>query len=128
MGFSGILLIMAIALILFGPKDLPNIARTIGKIFFEIRKVTNDLTKEFQSPMGSPGDILNKTFEQRTSPRVAEQVTQGAQENSITSEKLLTYEDEIPPPQESSKAKVEGDPLAELPLDMVSYAEKRGSR
>ena len=36
-----------------------------------------------------------------------EHVAHGAQENSITDEKLLTYEDEIPTPEESSKAKAD---------------------
>jgi|SRR5680860_168466 len=118
---------MAIALILFGPEDLPDIAWTIGKVVFEIRKVTKELTKEFLSSMDSPSDILNKVFEQTTSPRVAERVTHAAQENSIADDKLLTYDDEIPTPEESSKAKAD-DPLVELPLDMVFYGEKRESR
>jgi len=122
-GISGIFLVLVIALILFGPEDLPNIARTIGKLFFEIRKATNELTKEFQSSMDGPGNILNKAFEQTTSPRVAKQVTHDAQENSITDEELLTYEDEIPTSEESLKVKEDDDPLAELPLDMVSFAE-----
>lgn len=127
MGLGEILLIMTIALILFGPEDLPDIARTMGKVIFEIRKATYELTKEFQSSMDNPVSILNKAFEQTTSPRVTEHETHGVQENSITDEKLLTYEDEIPTSKESSKAKAD-DPLAGLPLDMVSYEEKGASR
>jgi len=108
--FSGILLIMAIALILFGPEDLPKIARTIGKMLFEVRKVTNELTKEFQSSMGIPGDILKKTFEQTTSPTVSQQETQGKQGNSIADEILLSYEDDIPTSEKSSASEV-GDPI-----------------
>ncbi|KUO73961.1 MAG: TatA [Desulfosporosinus sp. BRH_c37] len=120
MGFTEILLIMAIALILFGPEDLPDIARTIGKVVFEIRKATNELTKEFQGSMDTPTNILNKAFEQTTSSRGNEQevnTPQSGAEATIADEVLLKYEDE------SSK-----DPLAELPLDMVSYEEKGASR
>ena len=120
MGFSEIFLILAIALILFGPEDLPDIARTIGKVVFEIRKATQELTREFQSSMDAPNDILNKAFEQTTSSLGNEQKThapQSGSEVSATYEVLLKYEDE------SSK-----DPLAELPLDMVSYEEKGASR
>lgn len=120
MGFSEIFLIMAIALILFGPEDLPDIARTIGKVVFEIRKATHELTKEFQNSMDTPNNILNKAFEQTTSSRSNKQETpapQSGAEVSATDEVLLKYEDENP-----------DDPLAELPLDMVSYEEKGASR
>ena len=109
MGFSEILLIMAIALILFGPEDLPDIARTIGKIVFEIRNATHELTKEFQNSLDTP-----------TSSRKNEQETQAPQsgvEVPATKEVLLKYEDES-----------FDDPLAKLPSDMVSYEEKDASR
>lgn len=120
MGFTEIVLIMAIALILFGPEDLPDIARTIGKVVFEIRKATHELTKEFQSSMDTPANVLNKAFEQTISSHTAKQGTpapKNGAEDLRTDEKLLTYEDEIP-----------DDPLAELPLGMVSYEEKGASR
>ena len=109
MGFTEILLIMAIALILFGPEDLPDIARTIGKIIFEVRKATQDLSKEFKNSL----DISSSSHkdEQET------QAPQSGAEVSVTDEVLLKYEDESP-----------DDPLAELPLDMVSYEEKGASR
>lgn len=121
MGFSEIFIIMAIALILFGPEDLPDIARTIGKVVFEVRKATQELTKEFQNSMDTSKTMMNKAFEQTTSSRGNEQETQapqsGADVSAIKEEVLLKYDDEI-----------SEDPLAELPLDMVSYEEKGASR
>ena len=121
MGFTEILLILAIALILFGPEDLPDIARALGKIVFEIRKATSELTKDFQNSIDTPANVLNNAYKQTTSPRSVEKethVTQREEGNStINDEVLLTYEDETPK-----------DPLAELPLDMVSYEEKGASR
>ncbi|HWQ40419.1 MAG TPA: twin-arginine translocase TatA/TatE family subunit [Desulfosporosinus sp.] len=131
MGIYEILLILAIALILFGPEDLPDIARKIGKVVFEIRKATSELTREFQSSMDTSSNIENKVFTQTTSPRVADEEAHasqsGVQKTITTDEVLLTYEDEILATKEPSKAKVD-DPLAELPLDMVSYEEKGASR
>ncbi len=120
MGFGEIFVILAIALILFGPEDLPDIARTIGKIVFEIRKATHELSREFQNSLDTPNNILNKAFEQTTSSRGNEQETHAQQSGTDASGKdevLLKYEDESP-----------DDPLAELPLDMVSYEEKGASR
>lgn len=129
MGISEILLILVIVLILFGPEDLPDIARTIGKVLFEIRKATNDMTKEFQSSIiDNPVNIINKAFEETTS--FHEAVTNNEQsgaDDCKTDEELLTYEDEIPVSEEPSESKSE-DPLGELPSDMVSYEEKGASR
>jgi Sec-independent protein secretion pathway components len=125
MGFSEIVIIMAIALILFGPEDLPDIARTIGKVVYEIRKTTQELTNEFQnSLMDNPVNVINKTFEETISPQKVKE--ENPSSNSETpsealkdeiEEDLLTYEDEI-----------KADPLAELPVEMVSYEEKGASR
>ncbi|MDP4126752.1 MAG: twin-arginine translocase TatA/TatE family subunit [Bacillota bacterium] len=122
MGFSEILLIMVIALILFGPEDLPDIARTIGKVIYEIRKATQELTSEFQNSLiDNPVNSINKAFEQTIKTPAVEQGNSAAsvsetQKDEID-EDLLTYDDEIPK-----------DPLAELPADMVSYEEKGASR
>lgn len=120
MGLTEIILILVIALILFGPEDLPDIARTLGKVVFEIRKATQELTKEFQNSLDTPTNILNKAYEQTISSNASQQetiVTPKEAADLRNDEKLLTYEDEKP-----------DDPLAELPLDMVSYEEKGASR
>src|SRR6266481_3568729 len=42
-GFSGeIIFILLLALILFGPRRLPEIARQMGKVMAEFRKASND--------------------------------------------------------------------------------------
>jgi sec-independent protein translocase protein TatB len=48
-GFSmgEMLLIMAIALIAIGPKQLPEVARTIGRLLGELKRATGDFTKTF---------------------------------------------------------------------------------
>lgn len=106
MGIGEIIFILAIALILFGPEDLPNIARKIGKVYFEIRKATNAMTKEFQSTMDTPVNLLNKAFEHTTSPRAAGQATHNVIEKTTADEKFLKYEDEIPVSVVSEKASV----------------------
>ncbi len=43
LGVPEILLILVVALIVFGPKRLPEIGRTLGKTLGEFRKATDDL-------------------------------------------------------------------------------------
>jgi sec-independent protein translocase protein TatA len=130
MGIGEILLIMVIALILFGPEELPEIARKIGKVVFEIRNATNELTKEFKSSIDTPVNVVNKVFDQTPSSLLSDKTRtpqSAAQEDSVTDVDLLTYEDEIITTKEPPKSKAI-DPLGELPLDMVSYEEKGASR
>ena len=46
MGPMELLLIFAIALIVFGPGRLPELARQIGKTIAELRRVSTDVTAE----------------------------------------------------------------------------------
>lgn len=50
MGFSGeIVFIMLLALLLFGPRKLPEIARTIGKFMAEFRRASSDFQTQIHS-------------------------------------------------------------------------------
>ena len=42
-GMPEMLLILAVALIVIGPKKLPDLARSLGRAFGEFKKATNDL-------------------------------------------------------------------------------------
>ena len=43
-GLGEILLILVVALIIFGPGRIPEIARTMGRIVRNLKKATSDLT------------------------------------------------------------------------------------
>jgi sec-independent protein translocase protein TatB len=43
LGLPEILLILVLALIVLGPKRLPEVAKTIGKAFSEFRRATTDI-------------------------------------------------------------------------------------
>jgi Tat protein translocase TatB subunit len=52
MGWQEILLILVVAVLVIGPEQLPQVARTLGKLIAQFRRVTNDLrdtvNREFQ--------------------------------------------------------------------------------
>ncbi|CAA7601745.1 Sec-independent protein translocase protein TatA/B/E [Acididesulfobacillus acetoxydans] len=141
MGFSEIVLLMAIALILFGPEDLPEIARTLGRVVYEIRKATGELTGGFSDIVRNPTDALNKAFEEKErgqrGPDGSDSGTKSSEtgENAAESEEeLLDYEGKpvqaegAPKPAagegEEAGEKQSDDPLAKLPAGVVSYEEK----
>jgi TatA/E family protein of Tat protein translocase len=44
-----ILLLLAIALVVIGPKKLPDIAKTLGKMFGEFQRAADDLKREIKT-------------------------------------------------------------------------------
>ena len=48
LGFTEILFIAVLGLILIGPKQLPEVARTLGRFLNELKRSTNILTDEFK--------------------------------------------------------------------------------
>ena len=48
LGFTEIAFILLLALLLFGPKRLPEIGRTIGKGMAEFRRASNDLRRTLE--------------------------------------------------------------------------------
>lgn len=60
MGMPEILLILAIALIVIGPKKLPDLAKSLGRALIEFKRATNEL----KSSLEVDTDVLDvkKTF------------------------------------------------------------------
>jgi len=47
-GFPEILVILAIALLIFGPKKLPEIGKSIGRALREFRKTSDDIKEKIE--------------------------------------------------------------------------------
>ncbi|MGV2941396.1 twin-arginine translocase TatA/TatE family subunit [Mesobacillus sp. LC4] len=47
-GFPGLILILVIALIIFGPNKLPEIGRAVGKSMKEFKNATSGLTDDIK--------------------------------------------------------------------------------
>jgi sec-independent protein translocase protein TatB len=69
--------IFLLALILFGPKKLPEIGRQIGKFMAEFKRASNDFTSQLQTEIESAGADLGQ----------AKQL--GAQQSSSFTQTLL---------------------------------------
>ena len=50
LGFIEVVVILSIALVVIGPKQLPELARLVAKLLNEFRRATEDVTKGFSSP------------------------------------------------------------------------------
>lgn len=62
-GIPGLILILVLALIIFGPKKLPEIGRAVGQTLKEFKKsareLTNDITEDVQSEIKEVKDKLS---------------------------------------------------------------------
>jgi Tat protein translocase TatB subunit len=63
-GMPELMLIFALALLVFGPKELPKIARTIGKAMGELRRASDELRDGIQREI----DLADREEEAPSSP------------------------------------------------------------
>lgn len=65
MSLQEIFIILAIAVLVIGPDQLPKVARTIGKLVAQFRRASNDLRNAVQNELGDDADF--KEFRELTS-------------------------------------------------------------
>jgi Tat protein translocase TatB subunit len=60
-GFQELLVILAVALIVLGPKRIPEVARSLGRGLAEFRRATIGIAEEFQNAQVSLQEDYRKT-------------------------------------------------------------------
>lgn len=108
LGFPELIFILVLALLIFGPKRLPEIGRTIGRGMAEFRKASTDLKRTINTelaldepvtPPVRPWEAL--TAPERTAPRVPPvQPAPVAEEPVDTPDLPLSASDEVTEPLE----------------------------
>jgi sec-independent protein translocase protein TatB len=68
LGFTEIAFIFILALLIFGPKKLPEIGRTLGRGMAEFRKATNELKRSINTELAldeipTPSKLRSLAFE-----------------------------------------------------------------
>ena len=56
LGFQEILLILGLALLIFGPKKLPEIGKTLGRSLGEFKRATTDLKRSIEREVNASDD------------------------------------------------------------------------
>ena len=62
-GMPELILILAVALIVLGPKKLPEIARALGRGLAEFRRTADDMKREFQKVEEDIEEAVQETSE-----------------------------------------------------------------
>jgi Tat protein translocase TatB subunit len=69
-GMPELALILVVALVVLGPKQLPEIARMLGKAMAEFRKATSGLNQELENARAMLEEEARKASEPSPPPRV----------------------------------------------------------
>jgi len=70
LGLPEILVILVVALLVFGPKRLPEVGRTIGKGLGEFRRASADLKRTVNAELALDDDERPRTARRPETPRV----------------------------------------------------------
>src|SRR5208283_3972685 len=67
LGMADTLILMVLALVVFGPRRLPQIGRQIGKLMYEFRKASNDFKFQMEEELRNAevADRSKKEAEER---------------------------------------------------------------
>ena len=106
-GMPEMLLILAVALIVIGPKKLPDLAKSLGRAFGEFKKATNDLKGSLE--IDTDLSDVSKTFDE-----VADEITDSvdvsaSQTESIDTDSAAQDEAEVSaaPPEDEDRIEAE---------------------
>lgn len=80
MGFSEMLIVGAIALIFIGPKQLPSLAKALGRTISELKKAMNDVTESVHVNLRDEETI----FPDQLPPAHVEKTAEHHEEEDIT--------------------------------------------
>ena len=60
LGFPELVVIFVIALLVFGPRKLPELGKSLGKSLAEFKKATNELKRTWEQEVKAEEDELKK--------------------------------------------------------------------
>ena len=70
-GFGELILILLVALIIWGPRRIPEIARTLGRMVHALKKASSDMTTE-----------ITREIEEEKDPSLSKEVSSDKSEDS----------------------------------------------
>tara|TARA_B110000014_G_C19551287_1_gene294649 strand:+ start:96 stop:332 length:237 start_codon:yes stop_codon:yes gene_type:complete len=65
LGFPELVVVFTLALLLFGPRKLPEIGRSLGKSLKEFKKATNDLKRTWETEVVAEEQDLRRTLSEQ---------------------------------------------------------------
>jgi TatA/E family protein of Tat protein translocase len=141
-GLPELLIIVAIALIVFGPNKLPELAKALGKAMREFKKATDEVKESFEAETKDLEELKSTLTQENFLSDLAEEITTSteptaettaAAEGSVPLEattEALTKSGASGPaqthPQEVASVLTEGEKVAEEPKGVKEGTPSHG--
>ena len=93
--FGEIIVISAVALLVLGPERIPQVARTVGRFFAELRRATDEVKREFNySDFAKNNPPFNLNLPPSSGLRTASLISEGSviEHPEIVSPEIVTAE------------------------------------
>jgi TatA/E family protein of Tat protein translocase len=103
LGIPELLFILVLALLVFGPRKLPEIGRTMGKALGEFRRATSDLKRTLDTELSAeklnPPDPIPQTVVESASEQELNQPSDDPEEDRERTEDSSSSPHRIPKPK-----------------------------
>ncbi len=139
-GMPELMVIFVIALLVFGPKELPKIARTLGKAMAELRRASDELrdgvqreidiaTREEPEPAPVTPEPVPSAESIPATPAATAEGSQGAIPEVVSAEAAGHTDQQMaaPPPSSEQEGTAEGPPTpVQLTIPAISLEPGNG--
>ncbi len=137
LGMADSLILMVMALVVFGPRRLPQIGRQIGKLMYEFRKASNDFKFQMEEELRNSEEAeRRKKEEERQRLLAAQTATEQASVSADPPAKIMespypgegNYPPQYPPESPATTASEESVPRIMPPTTGETVAAARPGR
>lgn len=120
LGMGDSLLLMVIALVVLGPRRLPQVGRQIGKLMYEFRKASNDFKFQMEEELRNAEEADRRKREDAERQRALAEAQQAVTQAQSAAEQAINAAAQA----QSAAAEISqaSDAKAEAPLPAVSQA------
>ncbi len=103
-GMTELIVIMVVALVVIGPKRLPELARTLGKALGDFKRATSDFQNSFNLEDDYDLDVLDEDTKQQEKKANAEEQEPEEDDAAELAEKPTQTETDEPAPEAGDTA------------------------
>ena len=123
LGLPEIIFILLLALLIFGPKRLPEIGRTLGKGMSEFRKASNDLKRTINAELALDEDEQTRHPRRIESPAVSSFVQSIAPPEEPPAETVAQTSATSTPPEATTAEPAEAATVAVAPAAPETWVD-----